>query len=759
MALTTEEAATTTLVSCKQTRFHIENPVYQELDIEGLNITVASSGQAATTARSKSRASAEVLEILSNATLKLKAGVHYALIGRNGTGKSTILKAVAEKLIPGIPIQTRISILQQTSSDGSEDRTDITKSLRNIEVSEKSLSVLEAVIDRATSKSEIQREIDILSKAIDTPESAFSPLRALRRVLHDRLKKELFEHDKDARLRSGTRGMAARKALIAFEKKIAESEGSVNQTDEEIDEKAVKEETQIASDLLVDLQSQIEPGRIVEIEVKARKILSGLGFPKSHLGKPVSTLSGGWKMRTNLACVLLQPTDILILDEPTNFLDLLGIIWFQKYLLQLRDSGPDPPSVVLVSHDREFINTVCQELIVLRDQDLTYFRGDLTAYDHSIRDKKLYLTRMKEAQDKQKTHIQNTIAQNIKQGKAAGDENKLRQAKSRQKKLDNRMGMEKSATGGRFKLNRDLAGYHLTARAEIDMPLEEKGVSILLPPPPDLRFPGPLISLENVTFSYPVLKKPEPKAPPVLQDINLTIHTSDRIAILGLNGSGKSTIIKLLASTISTSPSTTKGNITRHPRLRLGYYSQHSVEDLQITGRATPPLTALSLLNSDVKGELDEGEVRGLLGSLGLAGRTASEVPLMKLSGGQLVRLALARILWKSPQLLILDEITTHLDSHTVTALVDALSVWSGAVVVVSHDRYLVRRVVMGERESEGSENEDEGEGAGEDEVARRRVVYLLKGGELKVLERGVGEFEESLERRVEKLLDSRSRI
>jgi len=181
----------------------------------------------------------------------------------------------------------------------------------------------------------------------------------------------------------------------------------------------------------------------------------------------------------------------------------------------------------------------------------------------------------------------------------------------------------------------------------------------------------------------------------------------------------------------------------------MGYYSQHSVEDLQALGRAEAELTALALLTRDVEGVLDEGETRGLLGSLGLPGRTASDVPLTKLSGGQLVRLALARLLWQTPQLLILDEITTHLDFHTVTALADALGSWNGAILVVSHDRFLIRRVVEGERDSEGSE-EEESEG---EEEERRRVVYLLKGGTLKVLEKGVSGFEESLEKRVEKLI------
>lgn len=523
----------------------------------------------------------------------------------------------------------------------------------------------------------------------------------------------------------------------------------MKQTDAEITPEAQKEETAQASDLLAELQSQLEPARLASIEAQALSILSGLGFPKATLAKPVNTLSGGWRMRTNLAGALLQKTDILILDEPTNFLDLLGIIWLQRYLITLRDEGPNQPSIIIVSHDRSFVNSICQELIILRDQTLTYHRGDLISYHQATASKKLYLTRMKEAQDKQKAHMQNTIAQNIKQGKAAGDENKLRQAKSRQKKLDDRMGMTKSATGGRFKLNRDLAGFHLTSRDGFDIPVDEKGVNITLPPAPDLRFPGPLVSLENVSFRYPSLTKtktPQPAQPLVLSEVNLTIHQGDRVGIVGLNGSGKSTLLNILTDV--TKP--TKGILTKHPRLRMGYYSQHAVEDLQNLGREKPELTALSLLTLDVEGSLDEGALRGLLGSLGLPGRTASDIPLTKLSGGQLVRLALARLLWKSPQLLVLDEITTHLDFYTVDALADALGEWNGSVLLVSHDRWMVGRVVEGLRDEGESDDEEVDQ---EVEEKRRRMVCLLKKGELKVLGDGVAGFEASLEKRVEKLI------
>ncbi|QSZ30932.1 hypothetical protein DSL72_000491 [Monilinia vaccinii-corymbosi] len=748
------ESATTILCSCKQTRFHIENPVYQELDIEGLNIAVTSSGKAGGKAKGKSRA--EGLEILSHASLKLKAGICYALIGRNGTGKSTLLKAIAEKLIPGIPVQTRICILQQTDTD-LRDADIIEGCEKNVESEEKKgsrLSVLEEVIDRATSRSEIQHEIDVLLKAVDSQQDALAPTRALRQVQHERLKRELFEKDKDARLRSGTRGMTARKALIAFEKTIAESAKRINQKDEDIGEATIKEETDLAAELLAELQLQLEPTILADIEAKARNILAGLGFPKRNLDEPVNTLSGGWRMRTNLASILLQPTDVLILDEPTNFLDLLGIIWLQKYLEKLKESTPNPPTIIIVSHDRDFITATCQEIIILHSQTLTYFRGSLATYESSIREKTLHLTRMRDAQEKQKSHMQQTIQQNIKQGKAAGDENKLRQAKSRQKKLDNRMGMEVSAKGTRFKLNRDLSGYHLKAREDIEIPPEERAISMTFPLAPDLRFPGPLISLENVSFRYPAAPSSKPStststtpSPFILENVDLTIHMGDRIGIVGLNGSGKSTLLSLLTETAKP----TQGTLTKHPRLRLAYYSQHSVEDLQTLSHASSELTALSLMTSDVEGVLGEQDIRGILGGLGLQGRIVSDVPINRLSGGQLVRLALARLIWKEPQLLVLDEVTTHLDFWTVRAVGEVIRGWNGGVVVVSHDRWLVRKLVEGWRDVEGErgdESRDE-----EEEEQRRRLVYLVKGGSMKVLEDGMREFERSLEKRVEKLM------
>lgn len=187
-------------------------------------------------------------------------------------------------------------------------------------------------------------------------------------------------------------------------------------------------------------------------------MLRCVGFNKTKIETPLSQLSGGWQMRCMLVGVLLQDADIMILDEPTNFLDLLGIIWLQNYLVDFRSESSK--SVIVVSHDRDFINHVCQEIVLIKDKALEYFSGNLTAYEEDLRSRRLNLTRMKEAQDRQVAHMEKTIAANIKAGKKHGDDNKLRQAVSRQKRLEDRSGMQVSAKGGRFKLSRDRAGLN-----------------------------------------------------------------------------------------------------------------------------------------------------------------------------------------------------------------------------------------------------------------------------------------------------------
>ncbi|KAM5435426.1 hypothetical protein McanCB56680_004584 [Microsporum canis] len=746
------------LATCKQTRFHLaEGKGSGEIDIQGLDLLVASrpsqgqdaesSGAGKVKARKKETAGLG-LEILTSATLRLKAGVHYGLVGRNGTGKSTLLRAMADRLIPGLPESVKIAILQQTDVD-VDPPPPVTKGVAALQINdelskEEQKTVLQQVVQSDTSRNEITRKVKILSQALEDHENSLAPVKAIRQLRHEACQHELFLAQKNASLRSGARGLQARKDLKAAESKLEESTKCLGEDVTALDGSKTEEETQAAVELLAEVEAQLESINIVDLDQEARKILLGLGFKETDLDRPFLSLSGGWRMRCMLAGALIQSADIMILDEPTNFLDMLGVIWLETYLTRMKETSDK--TVMVVSHDREFLNNICDEIIILKDKTLTYFKGNISAYEQDQESQKLYWGRMKEAQERQIAHMENTIKTNTKIGKKTGDDNKLRMAKSRQKKLDDRMGVQVSATGGRFKLSRDRVGWHDSMRAEIEVPADEKGVSIHIPDAPDLRFPGPLLSLEDVTFQY------QRGGPVVLKSIDLVMHMGDRVGILGLNGCGKSTLLKLLVG--SNEP--TQGKISRHPRLKLGYYSQHSVEELQELGRSSPTETGLSLLCRETEGVLDEGEVRGMLSSLGLPGRTASDVPVCQLSGGQLVRLALARILWQMPHILVLDEITTHLDFHTVLALAAALSSYNGALLLVSHDRYLVRKVVEGKENLDGDDGGTEHEPKGHTEAmdeSKRRDVVVLKSGKLQLQEDGVDQFEVSLQKRVRKMI------
>ncbi|PGG97288.1 hypothetical protein AJ79_09274 [Helicocarpus griseus UAMH5409] len=753
---------TSIIATCKQTRFHVRDDSGSKgIHIQGLNITIAPStptaapvdttsstgGKPAKTRAPKSRARNDGIEILPSADLQLKAGVHYGFVGRNGTGKSTILRAMAEKLIPGIPDNVRISILQQTGDEhGVSSGSPSSDTAGQGGIKDKNgITVLQHVMQSDGFKNEVERKIGVLSHALEETENTWEPVRAIRKLRHEGLERELFLAQKNASLRSGSRGMQARKDLKAVELKVSESAKSLERNKEEDGPSEIQKETQEAVDLLDHLQCQIEAMKITDIEAEARRVLLGLGFKEPSFEQPFESLSGGWRMRCLLAGILIQKAEIMILDEPTNFLDLLGIVWLENYFSRLR-TVDDDRTVVLVSHDRNFLNNVCEETIILRDQTLSYFKGNLSAYEENVEAQKLYWGRMKEAQDRQIAHMQSSIRDNIKLGKKTGDDAKLRMAKSRQKKVDERMGVQVSAKGTRFKLNRDRVGFHDSLRDEIEVPADEKGISISIPDPLELKFPGPLVSMESIHLRY------KHQSEPVLNGIDLVIHTGDRVGIMGLNGSGKTTLLRILVNSLKPS----QGTVSRHPRVTIGYYSQHSVDELKAVGQSESALTALSLLSRDAGGSLAEGGVRGLLSSLGLPGRTASDVPITQLSGGQLVRLALARIVWNLPHLLVLDEITTHLDFHTVIALVEALSSFEGAILIVSHDRYLVRGVVEGKRDPE-RENGDAGnvdmDIESDEERLRRRDVYVLRRGKLYIQGDGVEQFEKSLQKRVAKMM------
>jgi ATPase subunit of ABC transporter with duplicated ATPase domains len=484
-------------------------------------------------------------------------------------------------------------------------------------------------------------EEKVLSEAINHPSDPMAPVRAYRRLNHERLALQLKEAHRIAERRSGARGKSARKELIKLEEKFEESKAELLENESEVDPAMLSRETRAAADMLTNIQASLQVMDASEAEPKARTVLLGLGFKEDKTDKPVSELSGGWRTRCDLACALTQYADVLLLDEPTNFLDLPSIIWLQDYIHNLQHT-----TVLITTHDRDFGDAVAEELIVLRNQTLEKFRGNLSLWERERYKKSRYLTKMKEAQDKQKKHMEKTVQNNIKAAREKGDDKKLKQAASRRKKLDERMGMEVGLKGGRFKLNRDLAGFHTANRAEIEIPKFDPPVILRFSKqPPDLRFPGALVSLEKVSFSYSGRK-----TAPILADIDLTIHPGTRIGLAGLNGSGKSTLVSLIMGTIAP----TKGTITRHSRAKFGCFSQQSVEELTAIGAQRPTLTALSYLMEVSGDEATEKDARLLLASLGLQGQVASDVPLGLLSGGQKVRVALAKLLRAPPQLLIL---------------------------------------------------------------------------------------------------------
>jgi ATPase subunit of ABC transporter with duplicated ATPase domains len=569
----------------------------------------------------------------------------------------------------------------------------------------------------------------------------------LRKIKYDRAQDELFTADKIARLRSGARGFDARKFLLVQEKATEDARVQLEALDlgRNPESSSGADDAQTALEMLSALQAELDVLPVRDVEAKARGVLAGLGFTDKRFGSKVSTLSGGWRMRCQLAAALLQTADVLILDEPTNFLDMLGMLWLQRYLEDLRDSAPDT-AVVIVSHDRDFVNATCDELMILREKQLVYFQGNLDSYEKSTRHEILRMSRMKEAQDKQIAHMSKTVANSIQQGKKTGDDNKLRQAKSRQKKLDERMGMEVNAKGGRFKLNRDRAGWHENSRSAIEVPKEDEVVSLRFPSAPEMRFRSSLISLENVSYKYPGA------AIPVLQSVNLIVHPGDRIGLLGLNGAGKTTLVRLLTSTLRPA----SGNLQTYPRLKVGFYSQHIVDDLARKGSADPNLTALSMVlqeSSDLSISLEEQDARKLLAGTGLVGRTVSDTPVAKLSGGQLVRLALSLLFLDPPHVFILDEPSTHLDLATVSALARALQEYDGAVVLVSHDRFMMRTIVEGEPVDgdDSEDDEDELRDHGEEEDRRQRIVYEVKAGKVRQLSVGVAAWETTLEKRLAK--------
>lgn len=392
---------------------------------------------------------------------------------------------------------------------------------------------------------------------------------------------------------------------------------------------------------IAELHAALADADAYTVRSRAEQLLLGLGFSLEQMARPVASFSGGWRMRLNLAQALMCPSDLLLLDEPTNHLDLDAIIWLEDWLK--RYTG----TLIIISHDRDFLDGVVNVIVHIDERKLKRYSGNYSAFERQ-RAAQLELAQgMIEKQARQRAHLQSFI------DRFKAKATKARQAQSRMKALSK---MEELAP--------------LRAAAEFSFEFREP-----------LSAPNPLLVMEKVNAGYrsedPTTYEISEKI--IVGGIDFSLQTGQRIGLLGVNGAGKSTLIKTVASELDP----LSGTAQFGKGLVIGYFAQHQVEMLR---HDESPLWHLARIAPDVR----EQELRNFLGSFNFNGNmaTASIAPF---SGGEKARLALALIVWQRPNLLLLDEPTNHLDLETREALTMALAQFDGTLVLVSHDRHLLR--------------------------------------------------------------------
>uniref|UniRef100_A0A915B9J7 ABC transporter domain-containing protein n=1 Tax=Parascaris univalens TaxID=6257 RepID=A0A915B9J7_PARUN len=381
-------------------------------------------------------------------------------------------------------------------------------------------------------------------------------------------------------------------------------------------------------------------------EPKARRILAGLGFSKAMQEKPVEAFSGGWRMRISLARALFLEPTLLMLDEPTNHLDLNAVIWLDNYLQSWKKT------LLVVSHDQGFLDNVCTDIIDLLDQKLYYYKGNYSSFK-KMRDQKLR-EHMKayETQQKQITALK-------KSGKSA--KQAAEEMKSRLQNKQNKGGKAKKGSSA-------IGDEEAEPPPELLQRIKEYNVKFVFPDPPKL--PPPVLGLHNVSFGY--------KDQVLFKNLDFGVDMDSRIAIVGPNGVGKSTLLKLLYGKIEPQ----QGEMRKHRQLRIGWFDQHANEALN---QEQTPIEYLGL-----KFQIDYQEARKRLGTVGLPGHSHT-VKIKDLSGGQKSRVALAELALSAPDILILDEPTNNLDIESIHALAEAIEEFGGGVVMVTHDERLIR--------------------------------------------------------------------
>jgi ATP-binding cassette, subfamily F, member 3 len=398
--------------------------------------------------------------------------------------------------------------------------------------------------------------------------------------------------------------------------------------------------------LLRDSETETDPNKIANIHIRladidaysadarASSILTGLGFSQNDQNSPCSSFSGGWRMRVALASVLFSNPDLLLLDEPTNYLDFEGTAWLENYLQKFKNT------VLVISHDRSLLNKSVNGILHLSNKNLQFYSGNYDSFDNERRIQLEQKISLKNKQDAQRAHIQSFV------DRFKAKASKARQAQSRIKILEKMkpIVIEEDQKIPRFKFDEAI------------------------------KFAPPLVTLDKASVGYNNVE--------VLKNINIQINPDDRIGLLGVNGEGKSTFSKLIAKKIKL----INGSLQIPQKLKIGYFAQHQLDELR------PKETAFEHVYSKLNSEIPS-KVRARLGSAGFAADTM-DLQVKRLSGGQKARLLLLLVVIEKPDLLILDEPTNHLDIESREALIMALNDYSGSLILVSHDAFLVERLV-----------------------------------------------------------------
>ncbi|GAQ87059.1 ATPase component of ABC transporters [Klebsormidium nitens] len=518
-------------------------------------------------------------DLISDATVILAYGRRYGLVGRNGTGKTTFLKHMAMRALPGIPKNCQILHVEQEVAGGTD-------------------TVLECVLACDVERSQLLKEEAELLAA----QKKDDLLAATSKAAGGQPRK------------AGGRGSAA----PAVPGKGIEKTQSAKDTE--------------TATRLAEIYKRLEAIDAYAAEARAASILAGLGFTADMQQKTTKEFSGGWRMRVALARALFIEPQLLLLDEPTNHLDLHAVLWLEDYLTKW------PKTLVVVSHAREFLNTVVTDILYLQHQKLVTYKGDYDTFEKTRDERLRNQVKAKEANERTRAHIQSFV-------------DKFRYNAKRASLVQSRIkALERIGT--------------------VDDVVTDPDYVFQFPTPEDRPQP-PIISFVDAAFKYP-------GGPTLFRNLNFGIDLDSRLAMVGPNGIGKSTLLKLISGELEP----TEGTVRRSAKVRMASFSQHHVDGLDLAS------TPLGYLMKQFPGVPDQ-RLRAHLGSFGITGPLALQT-MYTLSGGQKSRVAFAKITFSRPHILLLDEPSNHLDLDAVEALIAGLALFQGGVLMVSHDQHLI---------------------------------------------------------------------